>query len=62
MDVDKYTYIKIVHLKLKSVIIVEIRDISIHIVEKNPEKIIRNLICGLLYKNRKRIYNDKKKS
>ena len=42
MDVDKYTHTKIAHLKIKSVIIVEIRDISSHIVEKNPEKRIRN--------------------
>ena len=34
---DKYSHIKIAHLKTKSVIIVEIRDISSHIVEKNPK-------------------------
>ena len=35
MDADKYTYIKIAHLKIKRLIIVEIKDISSHIVEKN---------------------------
>ena len=42
MDVDKNTYIKIARLKIKRIIIVEIRDISSHFVENNPEK-IRNL-------------------
>ena len=43
MDADKYTYIKIAHLEIKSVIIVEISDVSSHIAEKNPEKRMRNL-------------------
>ena len=38
MDADKYTYIKIGHLKIKSVIIAEISDISYHNVEKNSEE------------------------
>ena len=31
MDANKYTYIKFAHLKIKSVIIVEIRDINSNI-------------------------------
>ena len=39
IDAIKFTYIKIAHLKIKSIITAVKRDLSSHIVEKNPEKI-----------------------
>ena len=38
MNVDKYTYTKIAHLKIKSIIIAEIRDLNFHIVEKKKKE------------------------
>ena len=51
MNASKYTYVKVAHLKIKSVIIVGIRDI-----EKNPEKKrIQNFKMGKNTKWRKNI-------
>ena len=43
MDADKYTYIKIAHLKIKSIIIVEIRDKFSYCRKEPRKKRIQNL-------------------
>ena len=58
MYADKYTYIKIAHLRIKSFIIVEIKEVCFHIVEKNlEEKRIQNLKIRCSRKNFKLLFS-----